>query len=44
MPVTGAARSSRSGALARSMMAFVTVAADWSARRKTMIPAWLPGG
>jgi hypothetical protein len=28
----------------RELIAFVTVVADWSARRRTMIPAWDPGG
>ncbi len=37
-------RLSRLSRLARSLMALVTDAADWSARRSTMMPAWLPGG
>ncbi len=39
---TAPARLAGSARVARSLMALV--AADWSARRSTTMPAWLPGG
>ena len=39
MTVTALARFSRSEALARSLIALVTVVADWSARRRTDDPS-----
>jgi hypothetical protein len=41
---TAPARLSGSARLAKSPIALRTVAADWSARRRITMPAWLPGG